>query len=108
MLGLFRTDELAFWAADGGPLTIQNQSGTIHLALFERVPTGGHATIALRVSAVEYLRWRSHLSDVLSGEFSEDDHQVSLSLYFNDPDGNPFEITTYEYRQVKAAMSETD
>jgi catechol 2,3-dioxygenase-like lactoylglutathione lyase family enzyme len=24
------------------------------------------------------------------------DHDQSLSLYFNDPDGNPVELTTYE------------
>jgi predicted lactoylglutathione lyase len=24
------------------------------------------------------------------------DHQQSLSLYFSDPDGNPWELTTYE------------
>jgi catechol-2,3-dioxygenase len=24
------------------------------------------------------------------------DHAMSLSLYFSDPDGNPYEITTYD------------
>jgi catechol 2,3-dioxygenase-like lactoylglutathione lyase family enzyme len=28
--------------------------------------------------------------------FSEDDHQISLSLYFQDPDGHWIELTTYE------------
>jgi len=36
VMGLRRVKELEFWAADGGPLTIANPSGTIHLALFER------------------------------------------------------------------------
>lgn len=25
------------------------------------------------------------------------DHEVSWSIYFKDPDGNPFEDTTYDY-----------
>jgi catechol-2,3-dioxygenase len=33
-----------------------------------------------------------------------EDHDLSVSLYFHDPDGNPFEITTYEYQAVKAAL----
>ena len=26
-----------------------------------------------------------------------------MSLYFSDPEGNPYEITTYEYAAAKAA-----
>jgi catechol-2,3-dioxygenase len=103
VLGLCRSEELEFWAVDGGPLTIQNHSGTVHLALFERSPLTNHATIALRVNAAEYLRWRDHLREALAGQFSEQDHQVSLSLYFSDLDGNPFEITTYDHVSVKSA-----
>jgi hypothetical protein len=36
MPGLSRTPELEFWATDGAPLTLQNESGSIHIALFER------------------------------------------------------------------------
>ena len=39
VMGFRRVKDLEFWAADGGPLTIANPSGTIHLALFER-PAG--------------------------------------------------------------------
>lgn len=32
------------------------------------------------------------------------DHDVAWSLYFADSDGNPFEITSYEYDAVAAAL----
>ena len=35
VMGLKRINELEFWAADRGPLTIGDRSGAIHLALFE-------------------------------------------------------------------------
>jgi sugar lactone lactonase YvrE len=33
-----------------------------------------------------------------------EDHQVSWSLYFSDPDGNPYEITSYEYGELPAQL----
>jgi catechol-2,3-dioxygenase len=104
VLGFVRTKELEFWAAGGGPLTIQNESGSVHIALFERGrPKECHSTLALRVSGVQYLRWRVHLQSALPGEFSEEDHEASVSLYFSDPDANPYEITSYEVSVVKGA-----
>jgi catechol 2,3-dioxygenase-like lactoylglutathione lyase family enzyme len=96
VLGLHRTKELEFWAKDGGPLTIQNRSGSIHLALFESAAQSCRSTVALRVGAAEYVAWKEHLQRLLPGQVSEEDHQVSLSLYFSDPDRNPFEVTTYD------------
>ena len=61
VLGFRRTTELAFWASSGGPLTLQNPSGTVHLALFERPLEKNRATIALRVRAEQFERWLNHL-----------------------------------------------
>jgi catechol-2,3-dioxygenase len=33
------------------------------------------------------------------------DHDKSWSIYFNDPYGNPFEITTYDYETVRQQLS---
>lgn len=96
VLGLRPTAELAFWAADGGPLTLQNASGTVHIALFEREPRPCRSTIALRVTAGEYEAWKQHLARELPQGFHEENHEVSWSLYFSDPDANPYEITSYE------------
>jgi catechol-2,3-dioxygenase len=102
VMGLARTPGLEFWAADGGPLTLQDRDDTVHIALFERPRKENRATIALRVSADGFARWRSHLASFPELSVAVEDHAVALSLYFSDPDGNPYEITTYEYAAAKA------
>ena len=106
--GFKRLPDLAFWAADGGPLTIANESGSIHLALFEKPRERCRATIALGATGAEFLAWRSHLRSVLGPTLEAVDHALSWSLYFEDPDGNPFEVTTYEYAKVLASLREPD
>ena len=103
VLGLTRSPELEFWAEDGGPLTLQDPDNTVHIALFERPHQKNRATVALRVSAEAFARWRSHLAAFPELSVSVEDHAVSMSLYFSDPDGNPYELTTYEYTAAKAA-----
>lgn len=104
VLGLSRIGEMAFWSGNGGPLTIGNPSQTIHLALFERPVETCRSTIAFGATAREFLAWRAHLARVLGHPVEAVDHQIAWSLYFADPDGNPFEITSYEYAQVAAAL----
>ena len=55
------------------------------------------AVVAFRVSADDYVSWIHHLGLVFSIEPVTHDHELSLSVYFSDPDGNPYEITTYEH-----------
>jgi catechol 2,3-dioxygenase-like lactoylglutathione lyase family enzyme len=105
VLGFARVKEYEFWAADGGPLTIQNQESTVHIALFERPVEKCRSTIAFGVSAHEFLAWRDHLLRTLEQEPAFEDHDLSVSLYFRDPDGNPYEITTYEYQAAKNGLA---
>jgi catechol-2,3-dioxygenase len=100
-LGFVRTPELAVWAADGGPLTLQNSSASVHLALFERPREKNRATIALRVNGAQFEQWLAHLRRELDGEVTLQDHELSVSLYFRDPDGNPYEITTYDHAAAR-------
>lgn len=102
VLGFERVQELEFWSVGGGPLTLQDRRGSVHIALFERPAQPCRSTLALRVTATQYLRWRTHLNAVLPGQVSAQDHDVSLSLYISDPDGNPYEITTYDVAAVRA------
>ena len=102
VMGLRRTREFESWATGGGPLTIQNDSGTIHLALFERPTQPCRSTVALRVGAAEYKAWKVHLERALPDQVTEEDHDASISMYFRDPDGNPYELTTYEVALLKA------
>jgi catechol-2,3-dioxygenase len=101
VLGFQRIEELAFWAADGGPLTLQDASATVHLALFERPRERNRATIALRASGAQFAQWLAHLRRELRGEVTVEDHGVSVSLYFTDPDANPYEITTYQHETAR-------
>lgn len=104
VLGLERVPSLAFWAADGGPLTLANRQGNIHLALFERAPLPHHATVAFAVGADAFLHWREHLADALGARPKVVDHQQSWSMYLADPDGNPYEITSYAYDAVARGL----
>jgi len=106
VLGLSRVPELAGWAVDGGPLTLSDASGKVHLALFEAGAQACRSTIALGVSASEFVRWRKHLEAALAKPIRLEDHQLAWSLYFSDPDGNPYEITTYEHAAVKSILAE--
>ena len=108
VLGFAAVPELAFWAADGGPLTVSNPSGTIHLALFERGAQTYRSTIALAANATQFLAWRAHLEAVLGRAVAAVDHQVSWSMYFADPDANPFEITSGEYAVLAALFGKAD
>jgi catechol-2,3-dioxygenase len=101
VMGLTRTPELEFWADDSGPLTLQDPGNTVHIALFERAHQENRATVALRVSAEGFAQWRIHLASFAEVSVSVEDHAVALSLYFSDPYGNPYEITTYEHAQAR-------
>lgn len=100
VLGFSRVAELEFWAAGGGPLTLTDAGGHVHLALFESSDIQD-ATVALNVSSADFAAWITHLAKH-GVSVKPIDHQVSWSLYFRDIDGNPFEITTYEYNQFLA------
>jgi NAD(P)-dependent dehydrogenase (short-subunit alcohol dehydrogenase family) len=104
VLGLRRVEALAHWAADGGPLTLADAADRVHLALFERPPQPNRATIALGVDAPSFLAWRRHLAQWLGAAPAAVDHQASWSMYFSDPDRNPYEITCYQHGIVAAAL----
>ena len=97
VFGFFRTPHLEIFAQGKGPLTLQNTSGTIHLALFER-PEIQSTTVALKASAKSLAQYKKHL-ETLGIEYVLMDHQLAWSIYLSDPDGNPYEIITYEYEE---------
>jgi uncharacterized protein (DUF1810 family)/catechol 2,3-dioxygenase-like lactoylglutathione lyase family enzyme len=108
VLGLTRVKDYEVWAAGGGPLTLHNREGTVHIALFERPTEKCRSTIAFGVGASEFLAWKTHLTTALEHAPTVEDHDLSVSLYFRDPDGNPYEITTYEYEAAKAGLQAND
>ena len=106
VMGFVRVPELERWAADG-PLTLQNSSGTVHIALFQASPQPCRSTIALSVGAEEFRAWRTHLVEKLRRPVEAEDHELSWSLYFADPDGNPWEITCYQHAVVATLLQPT-
>ena len=102
VLGLVRVAEFEQWVSDKGPLTIGNAQGDIHLALFESEAVQ-NTVIAFSVTAENFFAWIEHLKD---NEIAVNifDHDLSWSIYFRDPDGNPFEITSYEHDLVVKSM----
>lgn len=102
ILGFERVPEFDAWATEKGPLTIGNAQGNIHLALFES-ETIQNTVIAFTVTAENFFAWIEHLKDN-DMPTTIIDHDLSWSIYFRDPDGNPFEITTYDYAEVHGYM----
>lgn len=98
-LGFVRDPGFEPWVTERGPLTLTNSEGNIHLALFERLEIQ-NTVIAFNVSAHGLAEWIQYLSskDV---PVEPIDHDLAWSIYFRDLDGNPFEITTYEYNEFK-------
>ncbi|MFM2485224.1 VOC family protein [Celerinatantimonas yamalensis] len=100
VLGFKRVKTLECWFDVGGPLTIEN--GGVHIALFESNELTS-TTVAFAVDASNYIDWKAHLS-TFGVIFSESDHELSWSIYFRDPYGNPFEITSYDYELIKQSQ----
>ncbi len=99
---------------ESGPLVITSDNGNTSLALFKRRDANARtpSTIAFRVGGEGFLQFLDELEAVEL--FDRDgarlksagivDHDYSYSLYFNDPDGNPIELTTYDYEQVRSRL----
>ncbi len=100
VLQLIRLKELEHWASSDGPLFISNAERSVFLALFERPLQTTRSTVAFRVSGQDFLSWEKHLREAFPS-LEAVDHDHSWSVYFTDPDGNPFEITSYDYQWLK-------
>ncbi len=99
VLGFKRLHE-GMW--DGIPIFIGK--GTTALALFPAKP-GAKSTsneirmlhLALRASRKNFLSAQEELKR-RGIDFDFQDHEISHSIYFRDPDGHRLEITTYELK----------
>jgi catechol 2,3-dioxygenase-like lactoylglutathione lyase family enzyme len=113
VLGFRRDPRFASWAREiGGPLTLTAADDATHIALFEDAERAGKATtVALRVDGESFAAFEKRspklpLFDRRRRPSSPrlQDHHLSLSLYFNDGDGNPIELTTYEVARARAKL----
>lgn len=104
VLGLHRDPALASWSEGGGPLMLRGP-GDIMLALFERPAQANRTTIAFAVTADAFTAWRTRLEAHLDRPVDIVDHDVAWSIYFDDPDDNPFEITCYDYAPLLSEVA---
>ena len=102
---------------DGGPLVVSSDGGSTGLALFKARPGAARTstTVAFRVGGRGFLEFLGRLASLrVEGEDGRAlaasdvvDHDYCYSVYFNDPDGNPYELTTYDYEDVRAQLGST-
>jgi catechol 2,3-dioxygenase-like lactoylglutathione lyase family enzyme len=117
ILGLKILPDYEYWAANG-PLMISSNGGGTMLALFVgeprgQRPTAGHHRVAFRVDAAGFIRFLARLADhPVYNERGQPltpqqviDHDLSYSIYFCDPYGNRYEITTYDYEVISAYLA---
>lgn len=104
VLGFRVVAKLLFWATPAGPLTLEDSSGRIHLALFERPDAVACSALAFGASGEAFVHWHRHLRGY-GLQVRMSDHKVSWSLYFYDPDNNQHEISTFDYDTVAAEMN---
>ncbi|KNC05713.1 hypothetical protein AC790_22080 [Pantoea sp. RIT-PI-b] len=101
ILGFTRDNSLYFWFEQGGPLVIRNNSASLSLFLRKSQYPGHTMAFAVEVSAF------LELIPILKSKkiaYTVRDHDVSMSLYFNDLSGNMIEITSWEYTQAKQIL----
>jgi catechol 2,3-dioxygenase-like lactoylglutathione lyase family enzyme len=100
VLGFKRLHE-GMW--DGVPTFIGK--GTTGIALFPLSSHAGPASSAWSGIRMLHLAFRANRENFLAAQrelknrgvkFEFQDHEISRSIYFRDPDGHQLEITTYE------------
>jgi catechol-2,3-dioxygenase len=95
VLGFKRVTALDAWDVENGPLTLEDEAGNIHLAIFQKDGPASESSMAYGADGVAFLEWKAHLeSKGLTLRVA--DHELAYSLYFSDPWENLHEITTYD------------
>ena len=96
--------------ANIGPLFIGNKGKTVKLALINGTKDndGSINRMAFSASGENFVSFINNLNEVkvyfLKHRVTKKDlvdHDLSYSIYFDDPDGNKLELTCYEYDYVK-------
>ncbi|WMS86148.1 VOC family protein [Pleionea litopenaei] len=100
VLGFKVVEHLSNRTTSTGPLTLSDTNNRINLAIFERENYSSITSIAFKTNGENFLLWKKRLEDFESLTRCVD-HEVSFSLYFNDPFGHNHEITSYEHSYIR-------
>lgn len=104
-LGFHIVEHMLIWSqGESGPLTIEDTSGTIHLALFHKANYQRSTAIAFGTDGEGFIQWKQYLEakEIVSRVA---DHKLSWSIYFDDLFGHNHEITTYDSDYVRKRLS---
>ena len=118
VLGLRIVPEFEQWARYAkGPLMISSDGGSTKLALFTGTPQGERVTagfhlVAFRVDGPGFLAFLDRIESLALIDHDGrnvtrtlvSDHGQAFSIYFNDPWGHRFEITTYDHEVVRESI----
>ena len=115
IFGLKPVAEHKDWATPEGPLMISSDGGNTMLALFEGEPessqqAAGFHRVAFRVDGSGFMRFLDRLEEhPVFDDRGEQvtarnirDHDKAYSIYFCDPWGHRYELTTYDYGEISA------
>ncbi|WP_299292521.1 VOC family protein [Nitrosopumilus sp.] len=109
IFGLKPVQELEMWSKIG-PLFIGNEDGSVKLALFNGVKDtdGSINRIAFSTAGEKFLDFLNRVDSLnllfIGKKVTKEhvvDHDLSYSLYFDDPDGNKLELTCYDHNYLK-------
>jgi catechol 2,3-dioxygenase-like lactoylglutathione lyase family enzyme len=126
--GLHELEHFREAAGPAGPVMLSSDEGYTKVALFQGDPRGfegtrGHRLVAFRVDGKALVRFLDYAHRVpVHGDdgrpvrapgASEEagpalvvhDHDVALSVYFCDPWGNRYEVTTYEVEEARERLA---
>jgi len=97
------------WSRDPrGPLMISGDGGRVCLALFQgsphAAPKGGFRRVAFVVSGADFLAFVEYGRGLGLTPMNVQDHETTISVYFQDPYGHDLEVTTYEHEQARMAL----
>jgi len=109
VLGLTPVANMEHWSRDPrGPLMISGDGGRVCLALFQgspdAAPKGGFRRVAFVVSGAEFLAFVEYGRGLGLTPMKVQDHDTTISVYFEDPYGHDLEVTTYEHEMVRAEL----
>lgn len=83
-----------------GPLIIRNDEDSINIALFKGEPQGNSSVIAFSVTGEDFINFYKTIRNSLNDNLEAVDHSSQFSIYFEDPYGNPYEVTSYDYEML--------
>ena len=83
-----------------GPIIIRNDEDSINIAIFKGEPQGNRSVIAFSVTGEEFINFYNTIRHSLNDNLKAVDHSSQFSIYFEDPYGNPYEVTSYDYEML--------